>query len=251
MDGAMGTELQRLTGAFEGNELLSVSQPDTIRRIHRAYLDAGAEVLLTNTFQANPFTLLKDHEAVWQAAIDLAREDVRPHYVVADIGPVKNLSEDIAATMLQACVNVDAVLLETWTSLGDLAMFAQLATVPLMVSFTFAHDQLETGIVETFARAAMQGNVVALGANCGKDIDMADMLAIVRRYRAACDLPIFVRPNAGTPTQIDGEWVYPRTPEAMAAGVPALVDAGIAMIGGCCGTTPEHVRAMRAAMPFP
>jgi methionine synthase I (cobalamin-dependent) len=175
----------------------------------------------------------------------LAREDARPHFVVADMGPVKNLTEDIAASILRDCAGVDAVLLETWTSLDDLATFARLATVPLMVSFTFAHDQLETGIVETFARAAMQANVIALGANCGKDIDMADMLAIVRRYRAVCDLPIFVRPNAGTPTQVDGIWVYPRTPEAMAAGVPALVEAGIAMIGGCCGTTPEHVRAMR------
>ena len=77
---------------------------------------------------------------------------------------------------------------------------------------------------------------------------MADMLAIARRYRAVCELPIFVRPNAGTPTWTEAGWVYPRTPQAMAAGAPALVEAGIAMIGGCCGTTPQHIRAFREVL---
>jgi 5-methyltetrahydrofolate--homocysteine methyltransferase len=247
MDGAMGTELQRATGAL-GGEALNLSRPEIVCQVHRSYLDAGAEVLLTNTLQANPVTLGESHQAIWRAAIDLAREDDRLHFVVADIGPITNLTDDIAATMLRDCAGVDAVLLETWSSVDDLETFARIATVPLMVSFTFAHDWLADDRVEVFARAAKRNGVIALGANCGKEIDMADMLAIVRRYRAVCDLPIFVRPNAGTPTLMDGKWVYPRTPQGMAAELPALMEAGIAMIGGCCGTTPEHVRAFRGVL---
>jgi 5-methyltetrahydrofolate--homocysteine methyltransferase len=86
---------------------------------------------------------------------------------------------------------------------------------------------------------------VAIGANCGKEIDMDDMVRIVERYRSACDLPIFVRPNAGTPKRTRSGWRYPRTPAAMAAGLPALLEAGVTMVGGCCGTTPEHIRAFR------
>src|SRR6266852_2215880 len=126
MDGAMGTQLQRVTGAFAGGEALNLGQPDIIRRIHRGYLDAGAEVLLTNTFQANPTTYPQTHAAIWRSAIDMAREDDRPHYVLADIGPVKDLTDDVATTMLRECAGVDAVLLETWSSLDDLEIFARL-----------------------------------------------------------------------------------------------------------------------------
>src|SRR5262249_39104490 len=87
--------------------------------------------------------------------------------------------------------------------------------------------------------------VDALGVNCGRDIGMGEVIEIVRRYRAVTDLPLFARPNAGTPTREDGRLVYPPTPAQMAARLPELLEAGACLGGGCCGTTPEHIKAFR------
>ena len=258
MDGAMGTELRRLahTSSLEYGEAHNLNDPDLVRSTHRSYLDAGADVLLTNTFQVNPVALARHgdechHHDIWQAAIRLARVDPsRAHFVLADIGPIEHLTVDIAASVLAECVDVDGVILETWSSLDDLKKFVDRrssASLPLLVSFTFhrAKDLVTIqGISpEDCAGEAQRYGAAAIGTNCGKDIGMNDMVEIVQRYRAGCDLPIFVRPNAGTPSKKGLR--YPRTPATMAAGLPALLEAGIAMIGGCCGTTPEHIRQFR------
>ena len=91
----------------------------------------------------------------------------------------------------------------------------------------------------------MEIGVSALGVNCGRDIGMDDIIEIVRRYRQVTDLPLFARPNAGTPVCEGDRWVYPLTPAEMARRLPELLEAGISMVGGCCGTTPEHIAAMR------
>jgi methionine synthase I (cobalamin-dependent) len=281
MDGAMGTELQRLHNS---------NGVDLALQVHSAYTAAGAEVVLTNTFQANPSA----HEQ-WQHAIQTARRArPRARFVLADIGPIDKLTRALAAAALASCWTADGILLETWSSLPALRTLARARTrssPPLLVSFTFlhaAHDELMTfagATPEACARAAQRCGAAAIGANCGKEIDMDDMLEIVQRYREACDLPIFVRPNAGTPKPSrtghsplpPGEglgvravgrqprrflpnpqplswgergagWRYPRTPKAMAAWLPALLGAGVRMIGGCCGTTPDHIRAFRAVV---
>src|SRR5205823_3894147 len=122
-------------------------------------------------------------------------------------------------------------------------------SLPLLLSLTYLRKNGELMTFsghrpETFARHAERHSVAALGVNCGKEIDLPDVVEIVRRYRQETDLPLFVRPNAGTPSA-DG--TYPRSPEAMAAWLPALVAAGATMVGGCCGTTPAHVAAFREA----
>jgi 5-methyltetrahydrofolate--homocysteine methyltransferase len=261
MDGAMGTELLRLTrsACLECGEAYNLGQGDIVRSIHHSYLDAGADVLLTNTFQANPAALsrrgLEDrHHDIWEAAIRLARlNHERPHFILADIGPIENCTVAIAAKILSECVNVDGVLLETWSSLDALKRFVDRrssASLPLLVSFTFhrTKDYLTfKGIrPEHCAREARRYGAVAIGANCGKEIGMPDILEIVKRYRNACDLPIFVRPNAGSPTKKG--WRFPRTPQTMAAALPTLLEAGIAMVGGCCGTTPQHIQQFRAVV---
>src|SRR5262249_5825973 len=98
---------------------------------------------------------------------------------------------------------------------------------------------------ETFARHASRHGVAALGVNCGRDVGLEEAAEVVRRYRRATDLPLFARPNAGTPSLAGGEAVYPRTPALMAGGLPELLEAGAAMVGGCCGTTPAHIAAFR------
>ena len=189
--------------------------------------------------------------SIWNNAIGIARSDhSRSHFVLADVGPVEHLTPEIARAVLAECVDVDGVLLETWSSLDDLKRFVDRplpAKLPLLESFTFhrTSDLMTfTGArPEQCARAAVQFGAAALGANCGKEIGMTDMLEIVQRYRSACDLPIFVRPNAGSPAKTGRH--YPRSPETMAAALLPLLEAGIAMVGGCGGTTPEHFRAFR------
>jgi methionine synthase I (cobalamin-dependent) len=260
MDGAMGTLLECLLGCsrVECGERLNLQQPELVRSIHQSYVDAGAEVLLTNTFQANANALFRQgrleglderEEEIWHAAIRLARS-VKPRFVLADIGPIENCTWDIAAELMDHCKSADGVLLETWSSIDDLRRFADQCTadsLPLLISFTFhrTHD-LATFIgamPEDCAAAAARFGAAAIGANCGKEIGMTDMVEIVKRYRKACDLPVFVRPNAGSPSKTGLS--YPRTPDAMAAALLPLLEEGVAMVGGCCGTTPEHIRRFR------
>jgi methionine synthase I (cobalamin-dependent) len=98
---------------------------------------------------------------------------------------------------------------------------------------------------EWFANRARDWGLAALGVNCGRDIGMDEVIEIIRRYRRVTDLPLFARPNAGTPVRQGKRWVYPHTPERMAARLSELLEAGVCMVGGCCGTTPEHIAAFK------
>jgi 5-methyltetrahydrofolate--homocysteine methyltransferase len=152
---------------------------------------------------------------------------------------------------------VDALLLETYSD--PLALFTARhcrvvswsESVPILLSLTYerqANGELCTHSrhpPEWFAMQAKQYGIAALGVNCGRDIGMDDLIAIVRRYRKVTDLPLFARPNAGTPARDGDHWAYPTGPQEMAARLPELLEAGIRMIGGCCGTTPAHIAAFR------
>lgn len=274
MDGAMGTELQRAGIADEEcYEAWNRTHADRVRAIHRAYVAAGAEVLLTNTFQSNPahlarFGLEARLEEINRAALNLARKEAgRSRFVLASIGPIfdplkrMEFAEFRAlARVLASLEDADGFLLETCSSPRALEAvryaFHRVIEVqtPLLLSLTYrrnASGQLVTysgHAPETFARHAEAHGVAALGVNCGCDLGMDDILAILRRYRAETDLPLFARPNAGTPTKEGARWIYPQTPQAMTARLPHLVQAGARMIGGCCGTTPEYIAAFRAAL---
>ena len=123
--------------------------------------------------------------------------------------------------------------------------------LPVLLSLTYRRG--ESGTLRTisdhdpewFAGRAQGWGVAALGVNCGRDLGMDEIIEIVRRYRTATELPLFARPNAGTPRKVRNRWVYPHTPEAMAARLPELLEAGVCMVGGCCGTTPQHIVAFR------
>jgi 5-methyltetrahydrofolate--homocysteine methyltransferase len=269
MDGAMGTELQR-AGIREGEcyELWNLTYPDRVRAIHQAYADAGAEVLLTNTFQANPAALarhgLQDRlEEIARAALDLARSVAGAgRFTVADIGPFAwgEGSPEAFDRAVCALNTADALLLETRPHHLDVIHAAHACQpavnpsgVPVLLSFAFRRDpsgtgpcRLEWGFTpEAAAELAHDSGIAALGVNCGRDIGMDEIIEIVRRYRKATDLPLFARPNAGTPQRVGDRWVYPHTPAAMAARLPELLEAGVVMVGGCCGTTPEHIAVFR------
>lgn len=265
MDGAMGTELFR-AGLAPGEcaERWNLSHPERVLAIHRAYVAAGSDVLLTNTFQANPLALARFGLAghlmtLIRAAIRLARQAAGPERVVlGSVGPIvtsppylefgdRSLLAEVAAAM----VGVDGLLLETCSSPRALEAIAylhhrsdDLAAVPLLLSLTYERNpagQLVTHSghpPETYARHAAGHGVAALGVNCGRDLKLADVAEIVRRYRAMTDLPLFAKPNAGPPG-------HELSPAAFAEGMTAILEAGATMVGGCCGTTAEHVREIR------
>jgi 5-methyltetrahydrofolate--homocysteine methyltransferase len=276
MDGAMGTQLEQ-AGARSGEcyELWNLTEPEKVRAIHQAHVDAGAEVLLTNTFQANPAALarhdLQDRlETIAERAIALARSVTNSHpFVVASIGPVgeaDELDSEAFDRVVRAFLGVDALLLETWSD--PLALWAvhygcrcarELADLPILLSLTYRYQRhpsrslwtLSGHPPEWFAVQAEQNGVAALGVNCGRDIGMDEAIEIIRRYRQVTKLPLFARPNAGTPQREGERWVYPQTPEMMAERLPELLEAGATMVGGCCGTTPEHIAAFRRVLGNP
>jgi methionine synthase I (cobalamin-dependent) len=261
MDGAMGTELIRAGLAADGCGVAwNLFHPDRVLAVHRAYRAAGAEVLLTNTFQLNPLALARHGlgdrlDEIGRAAVRLARA-AGARFVLGSVGPVLDLPDmtelpdrSLLRPVLDALDGVDGVLFETWSSPRALAAVeyalheTEAGSLPLLLSLAYrkaASGRLETYSghgPETFARHAARHGVAALGVNCGRDVGPADVVAVVRRYRQECDLPLFARPNAGT----DGE----RSPAELAERVAELVEAGSAMVGGCCGTTPAHIAALK------
>jgi 5-methyltetrahydrofolate--homocysteine methyltransferase len=269
MDGAMGTELRRAgLGDRECGELWNLTHPDRVTAIHRTYVDAGAECLLTNTFQANPVRLAQQGAgeklaAIHQAAAALAHSVAGPQrFVLADLGPIvepasgKEFADLEMVQQVARCIpRVDALLLETCSTprVRWAVRYAHSFSrgLPVLLSLTYQRDPVRglctySGhLPEWFARRARQYGVAALGVNCGRDIGMDEIIEIVRRYRKVTDQPLFARPNAGTPKRIGQRWVYPHSPRDMAARLPELLEAGVCMVGGCCGSTPAHIAAFR------
>jgi 5-methyltetrahydrofolate--homocysteine methyltransferase len=267
MDGAMGTELQR-AGLKPGEcgELWNLTHPEKVRAIHQAYVSAGAEVLLTNTFQASPAALQRHNAAdqcaaICRAAVALAREAAGPdRWVLADVGPSPQQEEreslpDLVHAL--AAARPDAFLVETCSDPDRLFRLLKLLwsalrnPFPVLVSFTYLRDR--EGRARTIggfpprkmARWVESCPLRALGVNCGRDMAMPQILEVVEAYRDNTSRRVFVRPNAGTPKQVEGRWVYPHTPEYMASWLPELLEAGVSMVGGCCGTTLDHIAAFR------
>ncbi|MDP6490497.1 MAG: homocysteine S-methyltransferase family protein [Kiritimatiellia bacterium] len=276
-DGAMGTFLQaRGLQPGECPELWCIDRPDDVRAIHASYRDAGSDIVECNSFGGTSYKLKHYgldgtvHEINRHAA-ELARDiaDGRQH-VLGSMGPTGEFmaplglateEEFIAAFGAQAKAleegGADAVIIETMTALEEAAaavkaVKAQTRLVTV-VSFTF-DPQLNGGYAtmmgvtpEAFARAAVEMGADVIGSNCGTGPD--DMIKIVAALRAAApDTPIIAMPNAGMPVIEDGQTVFKETPEEMAAKVPLLVEAGANIIGGCCGTSPAHIAAMKTAV---
>jgi 5-methyltetrahydrofolate--homocysteine methyltransferase len=277
MDGAMGTELQRV-GLRPGENAATwnLLHPERVRAVHQAYLDAGAEVLLTNTFLINvePLPIPRrrggkptgGRRGLWQRAYELLGPTAP--YRVAAVGPVAGdparefddlkhfgLADDCNDYRPHDCFHfAHALLLETCSTPRVRHALARLKRGhqgPRLLSLTFGRNAAGELVTasghspEWFARRARDYGAAALGVNCGRNVGMTEVIEIVRRYRRETDLPLFARPNAGTPTQEGDRWVYPQSPEAMAARLPELLEAGVSMVGGCCGTTPAHVAAFR------
>jgi len=275
-DGAWGTELMKLGGAStELKDLWNISAPDKVLQVARSYVEAGSRIILTNTFSANPVMIARHGAAgrcaeVTRAGAAISREAAGDRALVfGSIGPTGKLvslkqitaAEAEAAFAEQAAAlaagGADAIVIETMADLAEAgaALRACLAAcdLPVGVSFTFdsGKEKNRTMMGATPAQAwqlARDGGASFVGANCGIGIDAYVKVA---RELAACgsELPIWIKGNAGRP-EMDANGVvhYRAGPEDFGRAVPELVAAGVRFIGGCCGSTPAHVRAIVAAI---
>lgn len=273
-DGAMGTQLMRAgLPADKPGEWWNIAEPLLVAEIHGAYARAGSDLVLTNTFGGSPLKLAKAGlgermREINLAAVKLARKAVGAGVLVAgDIGPTGEMLEPLGpAKPDQARENyaqqartlaeggVDLLFLETFFDLREalLALEGAVATgLPVIASLTF---DWKNGKVATIAgdeagacaRALWAGGASAVGANCTLTID--GMVQTVRALRSGGEGPLVCQPNAGQPEVQDGRLIYRETPEHFAAVVPNLLDEGVRIIGGCCGTTPAFIGAARQAV---
>jgi len=279
-DGAMGTQLQ-LAGLEPGGcgEAWNLEQPAKVLAVQKAYVDAGADCLITNTFGGSRIMLERYAQAARTVAINeagarIAREAFggRPGFVLGDIGPFGGLLEpygDFSEARVRAAfeeqasalvaAGVDAIIIETQTALEELRLAIEAARsagaryVIGSVAFDVTYDasDLRTMMGVSPEDAAVflaehGADVAAL--NCGAGVDVAWAAKVIERYRAACRLPTMAQPNAGTPVLEKLKVVYRQGPDEMAERLPALLDAGANVVGACCGSTPEHIRRFRALL---
>ena len=271
-DGAMGTILNSRGVSFERCfEELTLISPATVQQVHRDYLAAGAQLIETNTFGANRFHLeefgLADRvRDLNLRAVKLAREAREiagePAFVLGAVGPIGRRLQPVGnCTLAQAEVafreqieallegGADAIIFETFSLLEELLVgirACQLACdLPIVAQMTFDEDglTLDGSDPETAARALAAAGASVIGVNCGVGPQVA--LDVVARMAAATDLPISAMPNAGLPVRVRGRFAYVSTPAYFADYAARLLAAGAKVIGGCCGTTPEHIAAMR------
>jgi homocysteine S-methyltransferase len=273
-DGAMGTLLYG-KGIFINRcyDELNLSEPDLIRSIHHEYLQAGAEVIETNTFGANSFRLerhgLTDRvQAINFAGARLARESAKSFdaWVAGSVGPLGIRIEPLGKTsfeearqafreQIRALVEggADLIMLETFGYIDELhqAMLAARDVnprVPLIAQVTLDEEAncLDGSTPEVFVSRLEQWGADVIGCNCS--VGPVPMLEAAERIRSLSALPLSAQPNAGIPRSVEGRNIYLCSPEYMASYAKKLVAAGVRLVGGCCGTTPEHIRVMKSAL---
>ena len=269
-DGGWGTQLQ-LRGLATGEcpDRWNLLHPEKVREVALLYVDAGSDVILTNTFGANRFMLERhgladEAEAINTEGVRLSKEAAGTRAkVFASMGPsgVVLMMGQVAPEELQAAFEVqaramadagaDGIVVET---MGDpdeakLAVAAAKTTgLPVVGCMVFdsGADKDRTMMGTTPEQAAeilSEAGADVIGSNCGQGI--ASFVKICRRLHAATDRPIWIKANAGLPEMVDGQVTYRQTPEEFAEYVPQLVEAGASMIGGCCGTTPDFIAAVK------
>lgn len=267
VDGAMGTMLQKSGLKLgEAPEVFNMTSPDVIRDIHSAYLNAGAQLVLTNTFGANELKLASTPysvEEVVAAAVQNAKAAVlagktRPAFVGLDIGPIGQLLEPMGTLSFEeayaifqrqvvcgVAAGADAIWIETMTDLSE-ARAAVLAakensSLPVFCTMSFEQD------MRTFTGCSLQAmaltlsglGVDALGINCS--LGPVELYPMAQELVKWTNLPVILKPNAGLPTVRDGQTVYDITPDVFVDTMEKIFDAGACILGGCCGTTPDYI----------
>ncbi len=275
-DGAMGTMLfERGLKSGECPEGMNLSRLDILEDIARLYLDAGADIIQTNTFGGSPlklasYALADEAPQINRNAVNAVKKVVAGKaYVSASCGPCGKILKPYGDTdpvyiyesfeiQMQAFAEsgCDVICIETMMDLGEMLLALKAAKmkapgIPVMATMTY--DPTPKGFftimgdtIEKAAHTLEEAGADVVGSNCGNGIE--NMIRIAREFRKHTILPLIIQSNAGLPLLENGELVYPETPEFMAMKAKELVDAGVSIIGGCCGTTPEHIRAIKKAL---
>ena len=278
LDGAMGTQL--IACGIKGglcNDYLNIESPDIVSDVHRAYLLAGCDAVITNTFSANKYTLAKHGLAkeaakINKAGAELARQVAgQEKYVLGDIGPSGDFLEPLGtlkpdelkdAFIRQAealaAGGVDGFIIETMMALDEVTIAIEAAKLvsedlPVFASMSFdrAGDNFRTmmGVnVEMAVSKIVSLDVDAVGFNCGT-ISLDEYVELAEKFVSAAralpgEVVVYTEPNAGKPELVAGQAVYNVSPEDFAAAAQKIHSAGVNIIGGCCGTTPEHIKAV-------
>lgn len=268
-DGGWSTQLQmRGVPTDVMAETANLTHPEVVLALARAYLDAGARFITTNTFAANRYTLDRRNLAASVAELnrqgaELARAAVGdgPALVAGSIGPsgkllaVQEVAPDelvpVFAEQARALAagGADVIVLETFSETAEILLALKAVKdatgLPVIASMSFDSGPQRTRTMmgaraEECAAALEDAGADAVGCNCGGGIE--HILPAVVALRGATSLPLWVKPNAGLPELEEGRAVYKQTPEQFAGYVPQLVDAGANIVGGCCGTGPDHIR---------
>lgn len=269
LDGAMGTQLAEAGLEMGGQS--NITHPEAVLAVHRQYADCGVDLLITNTLTMNRINIEShnvgvDVREVNLAGVRLAKTAARGgQYVLGDMGstgkmlkPYGDLSEDDAyvAFKEQAAIlaegGVDGLIIETMFDLREALCAVRAAKevvdLPVVTSMTF--NTLKNGGRTIMgnsacdcAQALTEAGACAVGANCGS-LDPFQMAEIVSKMREATSLPVLAQPNAGKPRLVDNRTVFDMSPSDFAAGIYECMQAGARLLGGCCGTSPGHMRAM-------
>lgn len=270
-DGAMGTMLQSLgLEAGQCPELWNLTHPEKVQQVHRAYREAGAQLLTTNTFGGNRIRLaghgLEGKLAeINRRAVQLAREVAGDAVcVIASVGPtgmlmepLGDLTEEQAQEIFSEQISAlreggaDTVILETFMALEEIVVALRAAKslgMRVIASMSFgAGERTMMGVTpEQAAVTLTQEGADVVGANCSTGAQ--EMVPVIRRMHAAVSTPLIAQPNAGMPVLIEGKTVYTQKPEEMAQFVAQFMEAGASIIGSCCGSTPDFTRAIVNAL---
>ncbi|MFC1521653.1 homocysteine S-methyltransferase family protein [Elusimicrobiota bacterium] len=275
-DGAMGTMLME-RGLKPGDcpEKFNIEQPKVLEEIARLYLDAGANIVQTNTFGASPlkladYSLADKADIINSNAVKAVKSALNNKaYTSASCGPTGKLLEPYGDTDPQKIYNsykiqmkalissgADLICIETMIDLAEASLAIRAAkaispAIPVMATMTF--DCTPKGIftvmgttVEQAAKGLERAGADIVGSNCGNGIE--NMVSIAKEFKKFSDLPIIIQSNAGLPEIKDGQVAYGESPQFMAEKAKELINANVSIIGGCCGTTPEHISAFRKAV---
>ena len=270
LDGGWGTQLQaRGLGIGDVPDEWNLSHPDSVEAVARDYVDAGSQIILTNTFgSSRPLLAKNELEAktveINRAGVALSKKAAGDDAMVfASIGPsgVMLMMGDMTPEELQAAfteqaaamaeAGADGIVIETMADPDEVKVaIAAAKTTGLPVAACMVFDSGENNdhtmmgtSVEEAAQILTEAGADIVGSNCGKGI--AGFVDVCTRLKASTDRPIWIKANAGLPEMVDGQTVYTQTAEEFAAEIPKLIDAGASFIGGCCGTSPAFIAAVR------
>jgi 5-methyltetrahydrofolate--homocysteine methyltransferase len=256
-------------------ESLNLERPEVLAEVAELYLDAGADLVTTNSFGGSPLMLashgLEDRTAkINRAAVEVLRPVVEGRALIsASVGPTGKVLEPYGDTAPEAVADAfvrqiralieagaDLICIETMIDLREAELAVNAARsisteIPVIATMTF--DDTPRGFfttmgtsVEQACETLVEAGADVVGSNCGNGIDT--MLDIARAFKEHASVPVIIQSNAGLPENVGGELIYPESPEFMAERVGSLMDLGVSIIGGCCGTTPDHIRAIKAAI---